>query len=390
MTSEQLDLVGINQGRMRLGNLSWRRAQRWVSNLSRLQRLGLGVVILLLTFLVIYAAFFQTNRNVSRSDTTLLMDVPTGNVSIILNQPGTVVNTGDVPVFPALSEPITNIYVKPGDVVQKGEILATLKDFKERSLLAAAYVQLIGARAQFSNETPQPSEQVRANLAATQAEYDFQQDQLNAARIISPIDGVVASVIGTAGQYPMNFSVPMIVISSNLPAQFQTTINRTDGSRLKVGQPVSVIFNLPQPQVEQLAKVRPKESSPEKPVSQSLTTLIPTTFSGVIDSLIPVPASKDVSPGIQVNVVFTNKNSSIYPGLSGNLKTAVIAATNTVIVPNGAIYPYGGLYRVNVVTFDHGNKISTPKTVTLGVVGDTSTQILSGLSEGQKIEVKYK
>ena len=57
MKSEQLDLIGINQGRKRLVNLSWRTAQGWVSNLSRLQRLGLGVVILLLTFLVIYIDF---------------------------------------------------------------------------------------------------------------------------------------------------------------------------------------------------------------------------------------------------------------------------------------------------------------------------------------------
>ena len=391
MTSEQVDLVGMNQGRKRLVNLSWRSAQRGVSNLSRLQRLGLGVVILLLTFLVIYAAFFQTNKNISRTDTTLLMTVPTGNVSIILNQIGTVVNTGDVPVVPVLQEPITNVYVKPGDVVRKGEILATLNDFKERSNLASAYYQLVVAQSNFDSKTPQPNEQfAQVNLAAAQANYDYHQDQLNASKIISPINGVIASVIGTVGQFPMNFSVPMIVISSNLPAQFQTTLNRTDGSRLKVGQRVSVIFNIPQPQVEQLAKVRPTKSSSDKPVPPSLTPLIPTTFNGVIDSLIPVPASKDVSPGIQVNVFFTSKTSSIYPGLSGNLQTAVIAATNTVIVPNGAIYPYGGLYRVNVVTYDHGKKISTPTTVTLGVVGDTSTQVLRGLSAGQKIEVKYK
>jgi hypothetical protein len=128
----------------------------------------------------------------------------------------------------------------------------------------------------------------------------------------------------------------------------------------------------------------------EKSAPPSLTPLIPTTFNGVIDSLIPVPASKDVSPGIQVNVSFTSKTSSIYPGLSGNLQTAVIAATNTVIVPNGAIYSYGGLHRADVVTYEHGKKISTPTTVTLGVVGDTSTQVLRGLSAGQKIEVKYK
>jgi hypothetical protein len=380
----------MNPGRKKLANISRRSSQRWFSNLSLLRRLGLGVAILFLTFLVIYVAFFQTNKNISRSNATLLMTVSTGNVSIILNHIGTVVNTGDVQVIPVLQEPITNIYVKPGVVVQKGEILATLKDFKERSNLAAAYSQLLSARAKFSSQIPEPSQQTRATLTAAQAEYNFQQDQFNASKILSPIDGVIASVTGTVGQFPMNFTHPMFEISSNLPEQFQTTFSRTDGSRLEVGQSVTVIFNIPQPQAEQLANMRPTKSSSEKPVRPSLPTLIPTTFNGVIDSLIPVPASKDVSPGIQVNVSFTGETSSLNPGLSGNLQTAVIAATNTVIVPNEAIYPHGGLYRVNVVTYGQGKKIVTPTTVTSGVVGDTSTQILEGLSVGQKIEVKYK
>jgi multidrug efflux pump subunit AcrA (membrane-fusion protein) len=315
-------------------------------------------------------------------------------VSIILNQIGTVVNTGDVSVTPVLQEPITNVYVKPGDIVHKGELLATLRDFQMRSKLAYANYELLLQQSILSSKTPQLNLQlVQANVAAAQASYDYNLDLLNATKIFSPIDGVIASVFGTVGQYPANFIEPMFLISSNLPAQFQTIINRTDGIRLKVGQRASVIFNLPQPQVEQLANVRPINSPSESPSLNSSpppTLLIPTTISGVIDSLVPVPAAKGVIPGIQVNVSFNGKNPSIYPGLSGNLQAAVIAAANTVVVPNGAIYPYGGLYRVNVATFDHGTKISTPTTVTLGVVGDTSTQILSGLRAGQKIEVKYK
>jgi len=42
-----------------------------------------------------------------------------------------------------------------------------------------------------------------------------------------------------------------------------------------------------------------------------------------------------------------------------------------------------------IIEFNN-KKITTPRLVTLGVVGDTSTQILAGIKVGDQIEVSYK
>jgi hypothetical protein len=104
----------------------------------------------------------------------------------------------------------------------------------------------------------------------------------------------------------------------------------------------------------------------------------------------PIPPIEGVEPGIKVVVDFSQKIPSISPGYAGVLKASVIAVSNVVLVPNEAIYPYGGLFRVNLVSIVDGKKIVTPTSVKLGVVGVSSTQILEGVQVGDKIEVGSK
>jgi hypothetical protein len=156
-----------------------------------------------------------------------------------------------------------------------------------------------------------------------------------------------------------------------------------------------VVFNLPKPQTQQKGNFQKSASPSPKPSSsasppESTSPLVPTTYNGTISSLTPIPAAVGVKPGIQVNVDFNQKIPNINPGLTGLLKSVVIAASQVVNVPNEAIHPYGGLYRVNVVSYVNNKKITTPRLVTLGVVGDTSTQILAGIKVGDQIEVSYK
>jgi hypothetical protein len=115
--------------------------------------------------------------------------------------------------------------------------------------------------------------------------------------------------------------------------------------------------------------------------------LVPTTFTGVISSIIPIPPAETVKPGLKVIVDFDQKIPNINPGFSGVLKASVIAVSNAVLVPNEAIYPYGGLFRVNVVSIVDSKKVVTPTLVKLGVVGVSSTQILEGVQVGDEIEV---
>jgi multidrug efflux pump subunit AcrA (membrane-fusion protein) len=320
-----------------------------------------------------------------------------------LSTPGTVVNTNDFGLTPSIREPISSILVKVGDRVTKGQLLGTLNDSKQLRDLASARYQLLISKANATNSFPQPNREIaKANLESSQANFDYYLSQLNQTKLISPIDGVVSVVTGAVGEYPLpdyyqgsGGSFPMFVISSNLPPQFQSLVDVTDGAKLYVGKLVSVVFNLPKPQTQQEGNFQPSASPTPKPTEStspfdSTSPLVPTTFNGVIRSLTPIPPAADVKPGIRVNVDFIQKIPNINPGLTGELKSVVIAVSDTVVVPNEAIRPYGGLYRVNVVSIVNGKKVITPKLVTLGVVGDTSTQILQGLKVGDQIEVSYK
>ena len=385
---------------------------------------SLILVSLFLASTMIYAAFFQNGRDASfsknsfsnlydsifqkdagnfNSEDTFTTTVALGNVSIVLNASGTVINTNDVLLTPSIREPISNIFVSVGDVVSKGTLLGTLKDTRQLSNLAEAKLQLLIAERDASSAKTQLDLKIaKANLQSKKEFINFQLDQLSQTKLISPIDGVVSIVNGAVNEYPLpdNYTSlggprPMFAISSNLPPQFEAIVNVVDGSNLYVGKPVSIVFNLPESQVQRLANFQPSipptpKSSVSPSPSSSEPPLVPTTFTGVISSLMPIPLVEGVKPGIKVVVDFKQKILSINPGYLGILKASVIAASNAVLVPNGAIYPYGGLFRVNVVSSIGGKKVITPTLVKLGVVGISSTQILEGVQVGDEIEVGYK
>jgi len=382
---------------------------------------SLVIVSLFVSSTMIYAAFFQNDQDtsISKNSFSKLYDaifqrdadnfssedyfttsVARGNVTIVLNAPGSVVNTEDILLTPSLREPISNIFVKVGDVVSEGTILGTLKDTKQLSNLAEAKYQLLVAQKTLSNAKIQADLDIaNANLEFRQANYNYHLDQLSQTKLISPIDGIVSIVNGAIGEYPLpdNFTSsggakPMFGISSNLPPQFAAIVNAVDGSKLSVGKPISIVFDLPESQVERLGNLQPSSSPTPKTStspSPSLTDapLVPTTFTGVISSIIPIPPAETVKPGLKVIVDFDQKIPNINPGFSGVLKASVIAVSNAVLVPNEAIYPYGGLFRVNVVSIVDSKKVVTPTLVKLGVVGVSTTQILEGVQVGDEIEV---
>jgi multidrug efflux pump subunit AcrA (membrane-fusion protein) len=385
---------------------------------------SLILVSLFLASTMIYAAFFQNGRDASfsknsfsklydsifqkdagnfNSEDTFTSTVALGNVSIVLNASGTVINTNDVLLTPSIREPISNIFVSVGDVVSKGTLLGTLKDTRQVTNLADAKLDLLISEREGSNaKTPLDLKIAKANLESKQAKYNFHLDQLSQSKLISPIDGVVSMVNGAVNEYPLQDNYqsiggprPMFAISSNLPPQFEALVNVADGSNLYSGQSVSIVFDLPESQVQRLANLQPSASPTPKPSASPTPSsldalLVPTTFTGVISSLIQIPPAEGVIPGIKVVVDFDKKIPSINPGYAGVLKASVIAVSNAVLVPNEAIYPYGGLFRVNVVSNVGGKKVVTPTIVKLGVVGFSTTQILEGVQVGNQIEVGYE
>lgn len=83
-------------------------------------------------------------------------------------------------------------------------------------------------------------------------------------------------------------------------------------------------------------------------------------------------------------VLLTNTDPRLRNGLTAETGVLVNELDNVLVVPNAAIIRQGGRTFVNTPGMD-GNPVQTP--FQAGVAGDNTTQVLSGLREGQEIQL---
>jgi macrolide-specific efflux system membrane fusion protein len=82
-----------------------------------------------------------------------------------------------------------------------------------------------------------------------------------------------------------------------------------------------------------------------------------------------------------VTVLLSNPPADVKSGMTAQLAVTVASASNVLEIPSSAITTAG---RISTVVVDRNGKQSTVA-VTTGLVGDTTTQILSGLTAGETI-----
>jgi len=83
-------------------------------------------------------------------------------------------------------------------------------------------------------------------------------------------------------------------------------------------------------------------------------------------------------------LTITGDTSNLRTGLSASIQVTTGEATNALSVPTAAVSGTGSNRTVLVVNAD-GSTTRTP--VTVGVEGDSTDQITSGLKAGQKVEI---
>jgi uncharacterized membrane protein YgcG len=82
-----------------------------------------------------------------------------------------------------------------------------------------------------------------------------------------------------------------------------------------------------------------------------------------------------------VTIALQSPPSSVKVGMTADMSVVVQTASNTLELPSAAITTTGPISTVTVLA----NGKQTVTTVTTGLVGDSTTQILSGLSVGQVV-----
>jgi RND family efflux transporter MFP subunit len=197
----------------------------------------------------------------------------------------------------------------------------------------------------------------RAQAAQSEAALRYAQTQLSYTRIVSPIDGVIASVSTQEGEtIAAGLTAPTFVTIIDLSKlQVDALVDETDIGRVQVGQ--SAIFTV--------------DSFPDE------------EFEGTVTAIYPKAVIEQNVVNYDVVVTIANPRGLLRPDMTANVTIAVASRENVLAVPNKAVKREEGARVVYVVE----NGVPVRRRVKTGWKDSDYTEILSGLKEGERVVV---
>jgi len=192
-------------------------------------------------------------------------------------------------------------------------------------------------------------------IAAQQAQVDYYASQVAKTILRAPFSGTITKIAYKTGEIVTpNESVISVVGAGAY--EIETNITESDIAKIKVGDSANVTLDAYGSNV---------------------------FFDATVGS---INISETIIEGVatyKTVLQFSKEDERILPGLTANVDILSGKAENVLFVPTRNIQTDNGHYFVNIVdTNDQTNKIE----IEIGLKGsDGRTQVLSGLSEGQKI-----
>ncbi|MEV0267242.1 biotin/lipoyl-binding protein [Hamadaea sp. NPDC050747] len=304
--------------------------------------------------------------------------VAQGTVTASVTASGTVASATTMNHNFVTSGTVTSIKVAVGDKVTKGQVLATVDGTETAATLATAKANLTDAKEaladakdEFDDDSDQV-EQAQRSVTSAQNAYDSAKRAQDGTTLKAGMAGTVTAMNGTVGgsssgsssssggtgnsASSSSGSSAFIVISDMDKLQVSASVPESDATRLKLKQSAQVTWNaLANTSVEGLVTT----------ISPTSTTSGGVTSYPIVISLNTVPTGAKLGQSVSISVVVSKVENVLY-------------------VPAAAVKSAGNLKTVTVVT-DSGAQET--RTVTIGVEGDTYTEIKSGLTAGEKVVI---
>lgn len=227
---------------------------------------------------------------------------------------------------------------------------------------AQASFDLIKAQLGVGSDTPAP-----ADFSVAQAALALAQRNYDATFVKAPVTGDVASISAVVGANAPTASsstagsVSGFIVLTNVSAlRIQAGFSEADAAKLAVGQEASFTFSA-LTNVQGAGKV-------------SVIDLLPTTANGTTTYTVTFDIAGSI-PGLK-------------PGMTATASVTTGAALNVLQASSQAFTVRGTSATVNVVTTKGGKEITTPTPVVIGLQGDSSIQIVSGVKAGAKLAIR--
>ncbi len=270
-------------------------------------------------------------------------------------------------------EELAELREKPGVTEEQ------LKQVEEKVDQAEYQYKLTVAQVEANKPSTAEIKAQEAAVEQARASYEEALEALDSAILYSPADGTVVSINGEVGeqvgsgsslassssstgntQSSSNSGASLnssgfIVLADLENLEIKASVDQADISRVRVGQDVSIEF----------------DALPDK------------IFKGKVFSIDPYPVTSQNVVTYYIHISLGEKDSAIKLGMTANLKIDLGRKENVLVVPNMAIRTIEGKKYVTKVV----NGLPVRVSVETGLSDERHTEILSGLSEGDEIEV---
>ena len=298
--------------------------------------------------------------------------VSRGTYKDTVSASGTITPKREADVSFTSSGTVTAVEVAAGDTVTKGDVLARIDDAALVAQRDAARAQVDAAESQLAEDSGGSATQVasdQASLAAAESQLAQAEDAVANATLRAPFTGTVSAVgyqVGdTVGGSSGGSSQPTgsdssgstgITVITPRRLQVDANVSASDVSRLKTGLQAEIT-----------------------PTGGGDVVYGTVSQVGAIAS-----ASSTGAAQFPVTIDVTGTPSGLYPGSSATVAITVKQATDVLAVPTAAVHSDtdGSTY---VYVVRSGKRTKTP--VTIGTAYGAQTEVLSGVKEGDVIEV---
>lgn len=337
-----------------------------------------------------------------------LETIGTGDIEKVVLVTGVLKPAVQVNVGAQVNGQLRKLYVRQGEKVQKGQLLAeidpTLQESdlnNTRAQLASAKAQKLSAQATLLRYRQELNRQrmmlrdgsaVRSEYEQAKAQYDAQVQQIDVSdaqivqaemavktaqanlsytRIVAPIDGEVLGIVTREGQTIVSSqTAPTILVLADLDTmQVQTRISEADVQKIRPGQPLRfyVIANPNKRYVSTMGFVQP---APQEALE--------------------APGESGMGGNQQAMAVYYTGTFEV-PNAERELKTSMTAqvfiqiaeAKNVLRVPVAALGQALDTERYTITTVENGK--TRTRTIRIGINDRQYAEVLEGLQAGDRV-----
>ncbi|QQS16175.1 MAG: efflux RND transporter periplasmic adaptor subunit [Candidatus Moraniibacteriota bacterium] len=345
------------------------------TGLAKFRRFVIPTLIVLAVLGGAYYFWFRSTDTTSSASTIKTTTVKRGDLVSSVTGSGQVYAESSVDLKSVVAGDaidVVSVSVKNDQEVKKGDLIATLdmedaqKSVRDAELsLRSAEIKMAQTEKLYKHET----EDDRRTRQLQEVVVRDAENRLSDAKedlqkylIRAPFDGVVTGLSVSAGDSVSRDDILATIISKKLYAK--VLLNEVDAASVSVGQQTKISFSA-------------VEASDVPGVVSKIDT-IGTVSSGVVS--------------YNAEIGFDDVPENLKPGMSADVEIILSEAKNVLYIPTSALRSDGNAKYVLALdaSKNKGNSSLTEDmfrkvTVTLGNSDDVSTEVRSGLSEGDVI-----